>query len=135
MKSTGERDPDMHLTKKDNQWHLGMKTHAGIAADPGLEHTVTTTAANVQDATPGPVRLSRLSIASGRCRTNALIRIATSCATDVHILKGEYLVALRLTIGYEPLGSSCRSVHAVSFDSPRRPRSSRTGWRGSRAGR
>lgn len=45
----GERDPDMHQTKKGNQWHFGMKAHIGVDADSGLVHTVTTTAANEAD--------------------------------------------------------------------------------------
>ena len=42
----GERDPEMHQTKKGNQWHFGMKAHIGVDADSGLVHTVTTTPAN-----------------------------------------------------------------------------------------
>ena len=42
----GERDPEMHQTKKGNQWHFGMKAHIGVDVDSGLVHTVTTTAAN-----------------------------------------------------------------------------------------
>ena len=49
--STGERDPEMHQTKKGNQWHFGMKAHAGVDADTGLVHTVTATAANAHDIT------------------------------------------------------------------------------------
>jgi len=26
----GERDPEMHQTKKGNQWHFGMKAHIGV---------------------------------------------------------------------------------------------------------
>ncbi|MFV0680681.1 IS5 family transposase [Ottowia sp.] len=48
---SGERDPEMHQTKKGNQWHFGMKTHIGVDADSGLVHTVTTTAANAHDIT------------------------------------------------------------------------------------
>jgi transposase, IS5 family len=40
----GERDPEMHQTKKGNQWFFGMKAHIGVDADSGLVHTVTTTA-------------------------------------------------------------------------------------------
>lgn len=47
--STGERDPDMHQTKKGNQWHFGMKAHIAVDAESGLVHTVTTTAANEAD--------------------------------------------------------------------------------------
>jgi len=45
----GERDPEMHQTKKGNQWHFGMKAHIGVDADSGLVHTVATTAANESD--------------------------------------------------------------------------------------
>ena len=48
---TGERDPEMHQTKKGNQWHFGMKAHIGVDADSGLVHTVIGTAANVNDVT------------------------------------------------------------------------------------
>jgi len=44
-----ERDPEMHQTKKGNQWYFGMKAHIGADADSGLVHTVTATAANVAD--------------------------------------------------------------------------------------
>lgn len=47
--STGERDPEMHQTKKGNQWHFGMKAHIAVDAESGLVHTVTTTAANEAD--------------------------------------------------------------------------------------
>jgi len=45
----GQRDPEMHQTKKGNQWHFGMKAHIGVDADSGLVHTVTTTPANEAD--------------------------------------------------------------------------------------
>jgi len=51
--STGERDHEMHQTKKGNQWHFGMKAHIGVDADSGLVHTVIGTAANVNDVTQG----------------------------------------------------------------------------------
>ncbi len=47
----GRRDPEMHQTKKGNQWHFGMKCHIGVDADSGLVHTVVGTAANVHDVT------------------------------------------------------------------------------------
>jgi IS5 family transposase len=47
----GQRDPEMHQTKKGNEWHFGMKAHIGIDAESGLTHTVVTTAANVSDVT------------------------------------------------------------------------------------
>ena len=45
----GTRDPEMHQTKKGNQWHFGMKAHIGVDVDSGLVHTVTTTPANESD--------------------------------------------------------------------------------------
>jgi transposase, IS5 family len=51
--SSGERDPEMHQTKKGNQWHFGMKAHIGVDADSGLVHTVIGTPANVNDVTQG----------------------------------------------------------------------------------
>jgi len=47
--ASGERDPEMHQTKKGNQWHFGMKAHIGVDAESGLVHTVRGTAANVND--------------------------------------------------------------------------------------
>ena len=46
---SGERDPEMHQTKKGNQWHFGMKAHIGVDADTGIVHSMSTTAANVHD--------------------------------------------------------------------------------------
>lgn len=48
---TGERDPQMHQTKKGNQWHFGMKAHIGADAESGLVHTLVTTPANTNDVT------------------------------------------------------------------------------------
>jgi IS5 family transposase len=45
------RDPQMHQTKKGNQWHFGMKAHIGVDCDSGLVHTVTATPANTADVT------------------------------------------------------------------------------------
>jgi len=44
-----ERDPEMHQSKKGNQWYFGMKAHIGVDADSGLVHTVRGTAGNVGD--------------------------------------------------------------------------------------
>ncbi len=45
----GKRDPEMHQTKKGEQWHFGMKAHIAVDVDSGLVHTVTTTPANESD--------------------------------------------------------------------------------------
>lgn len=46
----GKRDEEMHQVKKGNQWHFGMKVHAGVDAGTGFVHTITGTAANVHDS-------------------------------------------------------------------------------------
>jgi IS5 family transposase len=46
-----QRDPEMHQTKKGQQWYFGMKAHIGVDVESGLVHTVTTTPANVADVT------------------------------------------------------------------------------------
>jgi IS5 family transposase len=44
-----ERDPEMHQTRKGNQWYFGLKAHIGVDAKQGTVHSVVTTAANVSD--------------------------------------------------------------------------------------
>ena len=44
------RDPEMHQTKKGNQWHFGMKLHIGADSKTGLVHSASVTAANVHDS-------------------------------------------------------------------------------------
>ena len=43
------RDPEMHSTKKGNNWYFGMKCHIGVDAGSGYVHTITATSANVHD--------------------------------------------------------------------------------------
>lgn len=47
--ASGERDPEMHQTKKGNQWYFGMKMHIGVDAGSGYVHSLKATAANVHD--------------------------------------------------------------------------------------
>lgn len=51
------RDPEMHQTKKGNQWHFGLKAHIGVDRQSGLVHTVVTTSANVSDISQTPALL------------------------------------------------------------------------------
>ena len=46
----GKRDPQMHSSKKRNQWYFGMKAHVGVDASSGLVHTAGVTSGNVHDA-------------------------------------------------------------------------------------
>lgn len=45
------RDPEMHQTRKGQQWYFGMKLHIGVDSKTKLIHAMKTTAANVHDAT------------------------------------------------------------------------------------
>jgi IS5 family transposase len=46
----GKRDPEMHQTRKGNQWYFGMKAHIGVDSKTKLIHSVVATAANVHDS-------------------------------------------------------------------------------------
>ena len=48
------RDPDMHQTRKGQQWYFGMKLHIGVDSQTGLTHSAVVTAANVHDKHPLP---------------------------------------------------------------------------------
>ena len=52
--ASGSRDPEMHQTKKGNQWYFGMKIHVGADADSGVVHTVSVTPANTADISELP---------------------------------------------------------------------------------
>ena len=49
-----QRDPEMHQTRKGQQWYFGMKMHIGVDSRSGLTHSVVITAANVHDKHPLP---------------------------------------------------------------------------------
>ena len=44
-----ERDPEMHQTRKANQWYFGLKAHIGVDSKEGIVHSVCTSAASVAD--------------------------------------------------------------------------------------
>ena len=47
--SSGERDPEMHQTRKGQQWYFGAKAHVGVDAKEGHVHSLCTSAASVSD--------------------------------------------------------------------------------------
>jgi IS5 family transposase len=49
-----KRDPEMHQTKKGNQWYFGMKAHVGVDSKTKMIHSAVVTPANVADATVLP---------------------------------------------------------------------------------
>ena len=66
-----KRDPEMHQTKKGNQWYFGMKAHVGVDSKTKLVHSVVATAANVADA-----RCCRSCCTGKRRRSGAIKPIA-----------------------------------------------------------
>ena len=49
-----KRDPEMHQTRKGNEWRFGMKIHIGVDESLGLIHSLATTSANVHDIVVTP---------------------------------------------------------------------------------
>ena len=47
------RDPEMHSSKKANQWYFSMKAHIGVDAESGLVHTVRGTSGHASDIGEG----------------------------------------------------------------------------------
>ena len=48
-----KRDPEMHSSKKGNQWYFGMKAHIGVDAESGLVHSVRGTSGHISDIAEG----------------------------------------------------------------------------------
>lgn len=46
---SGERDPEMHQTRKGRQYYFGLKAHIGVDSKAGIVHSVCTSAASVAD--------------------------------------------------------------------------------------
>jgi transposase, IS5 family len=67
------RDPEMHQTKKGNQWYFGMKGHFGVDSRSKLMHAVVATPANIADSKVLPICCTATRPACGAIR-----RIAAS---------------------------------------------------------
>ena len=84
--SSGERDPEMHQTKKGNEWHFGMKAHIGVDSKSRLVHSFVATPANVHDSRVLPDLLhgkeTRVWGDSAYRGQTAAIRGKAPCAAD-----------------------------------------------------
>ncbi len=80
------RDPEMHQTRKGQQWYFGMKLHIGVDSRTGLAHSAVVTAANVHDKHPLPELLhgneERLYGDSAYASQKALIHTKAPLARD-----------------------------------------------------
>lgn len=54
-----ERDPEMHSTRKNNQYYFGMKVHIGTDINSNVIHSATVTAANTADISELPKLLRK----------------------------------------------------------------------------
>jgi IS5 family transposase len=86
------RDPEMHQTRKGNQWYFGMKAHIGVDRQTKLIHSIVATAANVHDKHPIPQLLhgreKRVYGDSAYASQKALIAQAAPKAKDFTNQKG-----------------------------------------------
>ncbi|MBQ9058084.1 MAG: IS5 family transposase [Atopobiaceae bacterium] len=93
--ATGNRDPEMHQTKKGNQYYFGMKAHIGADAGSGLVHTVECTPANDHDITAAH-KLLRDDDSFCYADSGYLgIEKRSEVACDEHLSQVEWIVAER----------------------------------------
>ena len=64
----GQRDPEMHQTKKGNQWYFGIKAHIGVDSKSKLVRSVAILAASVADTRPSSLSAGRVSGGMGLVR-------------------------------------------------------------------
>ncbi len=80
------RDPEMHQTRKGQQWYFGMKLHIGVDSQSGLAHSAVVTAANIHDKHPLPDLLhgneQRVYGDSAYASQKELIASKAPCAKD-----------------------------------------------------
>jgi len=96
--ATGTRDPEMHQTKKGNQWYFGMKAHIGVDAGTGYVHSVTCTSANVHDLDEA-VHLVRADDEVVYCDAGYQgAQRRPEIAGDEHLSQVEWRIAARKTV-------------------------------------
>ena len=71
---SGQRDPEMHQTKKGKQWFFGAKAHIGVDSKETVVHTVITSAASVADNRCRPTYCTARSARWGRWRISGADR-------------------------------------------------------------
>ena len=54
-----QRDPEMHSTRKNNQYYFGMKIHIGSDINSNVIHSATVTSANIADIDEMPMLLRK----------------------------------------------------------------------------
>ncbi|MGH9440310.1 MAG: IS5 family transposase [Terriglobia bacterium] len=92
--SKQERDPEMHQTRKGNQWYFGMKAHIGVDSKTAIVHSVCTSAASVSDVHMLPELLhgeeKKVWGDAGYQGQGEVIREAAPCAQDMTSRRAKY---------------------------------------------
>ena len=103
-----KRDPEMHQTKKGNEWRFGMKAHTGVDAGTGLVHSVECTAANVHDIVPAVKNIREDDEVVYGDSGYLGLQNRDEIKADKHLNSIDYRVNRR--------PSSCQKVSSNSFD-------------------
>ena len=103
-----KRDPEMHQTKKGNEWRFGMKAHTGVDAGTGLVHSVECTAANVHDIVPAVKNIREDDEVVDGDSGDLGLQNRDEIKADKHLSSIDYRVNRR--------PSSCQKVSSNSFD-------------------
>lgn len=103
-----QRDPEMHQTKKGNEWRFGMKAHTGVDAGSGLVHSVECTAANVHDIVTGIKNIRKDDVVVYGDSGYLGLQNRDEIKEDQHLSTIDYRINRR--------PSSCQKVSPNSFD-------------------
>jgi IS5 family transposase len=105
-----QRDPEMHQTKKGNQWYFGMKIHVGADVHSGLAHTVSVTPANVSDISQLPhlLREDDRAVLGDKGYVNRSLK---RCAREAGVFWG---VSLKASRAHPLTGANKRFNHRMS---------------------
>ena len=118
--ASGERDPEMHQTKKGNQWFFGMKAHIGVDRKTKLIHAVAATSANVRDSNMLPELLhgkeTHVWGDSAYAGQSEMIQALAPAAKDLTQKRGrgyKYLTAQQRRINRSRSRVRARAEHAI----------------------
>ncbi|WP_157979362.1 IS5 family transposase [Rhodoferax ferrireducens] len=120
-KNAGQsRDPEMHQSKKGNQWYFGMKAHVAVDAKSKLIHRVVATSGNVHDSKVLPSLLHGKESAvwgdSAYAGQSEVIERAAPWAQDLTQRRGKgykYLSQMQRTINRSRSKVRARVEHAI----------------------
>src|ERR1700740_495756 len=85
---SGERDPEMHQTRKGKQWYFGLKAHIGVDSKQGHVHSVCTSAApRAQDMTSRRVQLKNFVDELQKSKNRVKARVRAKVEPPFRILK------------------------------------------------